>query len=315
MIDYPIKAISCRYGVIEAPDWPEDLIVKSLRLHGEWAECETALLSTLMYDNESFWDVGAFLGTFSLSLEKRVSLQNVVAVEANPSLGIVLKSNLERNLNCEVKVACCAIDKTAGWVAPIAQHTASNHGALSWKTVSEIEPDAVPALTLKELRDLYGEYTTLKIDVEGMELNVLMSDETYLRSQQPLIWAECNEALSSIKLLSMFWWLGYRVHYFAFPAFRSENFFGSLELMYPDAYEAALVAIPANRLVVPNHIMLKEDIISREILTTFDLRKALFDTPRWSQPYWSERNRAELIALLGRISLSQNLSNFLVDTE
>lgn len=43
------------YGELSAPDWEQDLIVRSLRLYGEWAFAEQQLLAPLLRGTDRFW--------------------------------------------------------------------------------------------------------------------------------------------------------------------------------------------------------------------------------------------------------------------
>ena len=52
------------YGKMAVPDWPDDLIVRSLDSLGEWAYLEQQILAQLVRTDDVLWDGGAFLGTF-----------------------------------------------------------------------------------------------------------------------------------------------------------------------------------------------------------------------------------------------------------
>lgn len=303
------------YGALHVPDWPEDLIVRSLRELGEWCAAETALAAGLLEPGESLWDAGAYLGTFSLGVALLTPPGRVVAIEANPAVARALEHNLAL-LPCPAELIASGLAGRPGWLAP-ASEDKDNHGATAFRH-SEEQPASGPAIrcqTLPTLRALHGDYDFLKLDLEGMELDALRGDFPHIRERRPVIWAECNENPESLRLLGALKWLGYDVLYLAFPAFRTANFRGARDLIYPMAYEAALVAAPPERLTAlaatAPSLVPGEDILCRRVQTAYDLRRALYDTPRWSRADWAQLSRAELIARLGKMAKEVRLEAFL----
>lgn len=299
------------YGLLDVPDWESDLIIKSLQMYGEWGAAEVDLLAPLVTSGETVWDIGAFLGTFSLGLARLVAPGKVLAIEANASLRDSLEANLLRNLPCPATVLNIGIGETDGWIAPRTQEEADNHGARAYARAPVETEQTIVSKSLRSLRAVEGDYDVLKIDIEGMEHEAMRGDYAYLKARQPIIWAECNEDPGSLQLLGLFKSLGYDPVYLAFPAFPMANFRNASNLSLPMAYEAALLAAPPDRLERLTGTIAGEDIICRPVNTGFELRKALYDTPRWCTPDWASMNRAELIARLGRQKLGMTLGNFL----
>lgn len=308
-------SLDTRYGAMSAPVWPEDLIVRALRAHGEWGAVETELAARVIRDGCRLWDVGAFLGTFSLGVTQFVTPGAVVAIEANRALLPYLTRNLRRGLPCSAEIVAAGVGARRGWLTPTdATADKVNHGAQAYEYhgAQEGEPDnAVPCFTLAGLRRVHGDYDALKLDIEGAELDALKGDYTYIKENQPVLWIECNETPQSLELLSALRSLGYAPLYLAFPAFRRDNFRGNPDLIHPMAFEAALVAARPGVLDGVDWQVAGEEIIMRPVMTHGDLRRALFDTPRWSRQDWLELGRAELIARLGRGQRGQTLAEFL----
>lgn len=303
------------YGALRIPDWPDDLIVRSLRQLGEWCAAESNLAAVLLEPGETLWDGGAFLGTFALGVAARSAPARVVAIEANPAVRAALAHNLAL-LPFPSELVAQGLGARPGWLVP-ADEDPLNHGATAYRH-TENAPGSGPAIrcrSLSELRKTFGDYDFLKLDLEGMELETLRGDLAFLQQRKPVIWTECNERPESLHLLSALKWLKYEVLYVAFPAFRKVNYHRCADLIFPMAYEAALVAAPADRLLrladQASDLVLGEDILHRPVATAYDLRRALWDTPRWAQAAWVGLSRAELIARLGRISKGQGLKDFL----
>ena len=169
------------YGTIQVPSWPDDLIVRSLRQLGEWCAAETILASALLEPNDTLWDAGAFLGTFSLGVAKEKPTVKIVAIEANAGILPVLSKNLER-LSCDVQVVSCGLAAKTGWLTPIGAE-AHNHGATRY--VYSSEPSncqlSTSCRTLADLRAEHGNYDMLKLDLEAY---LVRSSRLLVRSEE-----------------------------------------------------------------------------------------------------------------------------------
>jgi FkbM family methyltransferase len=312
------------YGRITTPEWPDDIIVRSLSSLGEWSYLEQQILARLVRSGDVLWDGGAFLGTFGIGVSQIAGhagqpLAKLVAIEPGAALRVCLAENLRRNAACDHLMLSCALGAEAGRLLPdtTADSVAGNHGALAYHAAPRAQDErgmeSIECLPLWHLRKRHSDYDILKLDVEGMEVEALKGDFDHIRARKPVIWAECNEALSSILLLEAMVAAGYAPMYVAFPAFRQANYRGVVDLPYPMAYEAALLAAPPERLKGLDVSGLGEEIIVKPVTTSWDLRQALWTTPRWSDPTWARASRAELVALMGRMSRGETLIAFLND--
>lgn len=307
------EILTTLYGPLHVPHWPTDLIIRALQQHGEWGETETDVLAPVLKAGDRLWDVGAYLGTFSLSLAAKAQLGGIVAIEANPVLASYLDDNLRANAArvSSAVLAPCGVGDLGGWLIMDGAGEPNNRGATSWIWAAEYQPNAIRCSSLAELRSEYGGYDVLKLDLEGMEFAALKGDYGYIKERKPVIWAECNETAQSMKLLGMLIWLGYDVVYLGFPAFRRDNFLDCADLIYPFAYEANLLAAPPSRLSKIDPTSFGHDLIFRHVQSSADLRSALYDTPRWCRPEWLSLNRAELVARLGRADQQKSIADFL----
>lgn len=306
--------IATVYGLISAPDAADDLIVRALNMYGEWSFAEQILIAPLLRDKDSVWDAGAFLGTFGVGLVQLAGItpNRLVAVEPNPEVLPYTQKNLENNLSFPTFVAPFAVGDSDIELVRREDTGEGNAGSIGYMPAPN-NKGTIKAKSLKELRAKFGNYDCLKLDIEGMENQAIRGDIEFIQKHRPVIWAECNEEPNSILLLEALVWLGYEPLYVAFPAFRAANFNGCDDKIYPIAYEAGLLAAPKERLASFTGKVDGEDIIVRPVRTSFDLRKALWATPRWGEADWTEMSRPELIALLGRQKLQQDLALFLTD--
>lgn len=296
------------------PEMEDDLISGALKALGEWGRVESFLLASLLRPDDRFWDVGAFIGTCTLGVERHLTLKKTVSVEANSSMLGYLRDNLARNAKSPNVVEGCAVSATSGQLFAASANSA-NLGAQCFTSHAEHpESLSVEACTLAQLRARNGDYDALKLDIEGMELDALKGDIEYLRAHKPLLWVECNEDHVSIELMAAMKWLGYDPIYVAFPAFSRRPYRNSAKAPFALAYEAALVAGPTDRV---QHLSapVDEEILLRPVATAGDLRRAMWDTPRWTKPEWAVLSRVELLARLGRMTTGARFADFLLRGE
>lgn len=302
------------YGDLNVPDWKSDLIVRTLEIYGEWALSEQLLLAAMVRETDTLWDVGAFLGTFGLGVSQLAPKPpaHLVSVEPSPVFRPFLTENLQMSAPCPFRIAPFAVAQSNGWLRPQSGGQ-NNAGAIAYEHTDEESAGTVPCRSLASLRAEFGDYDVLKLDVEGMELEAVHGDIEFIKEHHPTIWAECNDDISSLKLLEAFVWLNYEPVYVAFPFLRNANFNHSRDRIFPMAYEAVLLAAPQDRLADFKGKVEGEDIIVCPVTTSYDLRRALWATPRWSLQEWTDMSRPELIALLGRQHQKQDLAEFLND--
>lgn len=301
------------YGPMSVPPG-EDLIACTLASHGEWSYAEAQLLAPLSRPTDAVWDIGAHIGTFSLGLAGLAPPARVVAIEASGAAFSLLDENFARNLAVPFDIRNLAVTRTTGGQLRALVAQPGNAGSTRFTPAGpEAAGDAVPGRSLRDLRAELGDYDMLKLDIEGAELDALRGDLDYLRARKPVIWAECNESPASLPLFGALKWLGYQPLYVAYPAFRQRNFNACPEPPFPCAYEAGLLAAPAERLATFKPQVAGEDLIVRPLATSFDLCRALWDTPRWAKGEWARLSRPELIARLGRVSAGKDLRAFCGD--
>lgn len=305
------------YGTLSLPPHIEDLVIFALREYGEWAFTEHNLFAQLIREGSRVWDAGAFIGTFGLgavqSAQRKIRVaHSLLSIEPSLALRPYIQNNLFNNCPCSWDIASVAVALQEGSLFSDEQDE-TNHGAQSYSQMATHQSSVkVPALPLWKLRIKYGDYDCIKLDLEGMEADALRSDFEYLEAVQPNIWIECNEDLKSIEILDLLVAAGYDPMYIAFPAFRTDNYSSNPNILYPLAYEAALVAGKPDHLQRLIQALDAPHIISAPVKTAWDLRQILWRTPRWGETAWAQYSYAELIALMGRFTLDQSLDTFLL---
>lgn len=137
---------------------------------GGWEPLETQVILAALKPGDTFVDVGANIGFFSLLARQRVGATGRVhAIEATPSTADLLAANIARNAADSIHVHRCAAGDHDGAVTMVV-HDAGNIGSnhLSFAGVG-------PAIALRRLDQLLGGEVIrlIKLDIEGAEAMAL----------------------------------------------------------------------------------------------------------------------------------------------
>jgi FkbM family methyltransferase len=141
---------------------------------------------------DTFIDIGANIGLMSLIAEKAVGKSgNVWAFEANPKTFQILEKNLDLNATNSIHTFECGLgDKKETKI--LYDNWSINRGAASTVVKGENATETVISiLTLDEV--VVGQSISvdmIKIDVEGMELEVLAGAQQTIEKNQPFLIVE-----------------------------------------------------------------------------------------------------------------------------
>jgi FkbM family methyltransferase len=293
------KSVQTRYGELLVPDIVNDLIINHLEQFGEWAFTETSFISSLLSKDARVLDIGACFGTFSLGLAEGFPQRTFTLIEANPITFPFLQANIDEHL---AKRALCfdqllipegeRVDR--GWISE------SNIGATSFVEPTALTTDVVEievvckSVTLSQVLSESGPFELIKLDIEGMEESIASTFDKLPDLQNSILWIECNESPKSLELCQHLLKLDRSVNYCAFPVFNSENFNGSTRSIYPFAFESGLLIGDIDE-PKPNSDKGLSPIF-RPINSTFDLKEAMWHTPRWGLRGWENLQLNSLIA-------------------
>lgn len=181
----------------------DDTIGASLLSYGEWAESEIYLLSHIIRPNDHVLDIGANIGCHSLAFSRLVGPNGLVlAMEAQPMVFQLLAANMATNGAFQVKCLNVLVGSKEGNLRlPLGESAGSaNFGAVSFVKFMDGDPtpkpsDGAPVILVPcsmisvDSMEL-PRCDVIKIDVEGMELDVLRGSHQTILKNRPVIYFE-----------------------------------------------------------------------------------------------------------------------------
>lgn len=252
-----LEVFDCRYGSMLAFS-ADNVISRSLRLYGEWAEHELHVLRPFVAAGTVVVDIGANIGTHVLPFSHWVGAGRVIAIEAQPTVCQVLSANCRRNgrYNVDVINAICA--ETSGRrVCYLNYNDEQNVGGISfsevkargWRKLLRWLPGFndprvvdVPVIALDDL-SLTETVSLVKIDIEGMELDALRGAHATIARFRPAIFFEQNDAKRLSDTYDYLAAAGYRMFWLETHPFNRNNYRGDTENIWWRT-ETGVIAIP-----------------------------------------------------------------------
>lgn len=236
------KLKTCRHGFLVFNR--NDLYVgRSLDVYGEFSEAEITLLCRLARMGAVVVDVGACMGTHALALAKAVGPNGTVhAFEPQRLFFQTVCANLALNSLANVFVHHAALSDRPGTLfAPILDPCQpANFAGLSLRAEPPGEP--VPAVTLDWLR--LERVDLIKIDVEGMERQVLDGAVRTIERFHPVLYVENDRNELADELMARITTLGYRMYWHFPPLYNPANFLKNPENVFGEVVSLNLLCLP-----------------------------------------------------------------------
>jgi FkbM family methyltransferase len=230
--DARVRLVLCRHGWFHVLD-TDTFVGRSLINYGEWTEAECALLASHLRPGDNVIDVGAHVGTHAVPLARAIAPSGVlIAFEPQGFLFDLLGANLSRNGfgNARLFKAGCGERWATATISTPDYGRPANFGALSLTPLERWRADAggaerhtVSLVPIDGCCDL-NHLSLIKVDAEGMELDVLQGAEQVIRRFRPIIYVENEDPARSEALLQWLTNAGYDLYWHAVPLFPEVNF-------------------------------------------------------------------------------------------
>lgn len=256
-----------------------DMVSEYADLYGEWQETEVALFRDLLRPHSNVIEVGAHIGMHSVPLSRIASRGRVICFEPQRIIHQILAANCALNNCTNVDTEHMAVgDYTGDVEIPCSTYDdAWNYGSFSivegfnaegrFTGEQWMEKVRVTRLDDHPLAAGLEALRLLKIDVEGLEVNVLDGAQELIKRHRPCLFVENNRAQTGDLLIQKIESLSYDSYWFCSERFSPRNFNGETRKVGGGDYN--MVCFPREGRVDPGPmIRVKEfaDLASGRVL-------------------------------------------------
>lgn len=201
---------------------------KCLDIYGEFSDSEIDIFRRFIKPNMLVIDVGSNIGIHTLEMSKLAKI--VISIESERLLYQTTCANIALNDRRNVVALHAAAAEEIGSlkIPNIDFNVDGNFGCM--QAMGHNAGDVVRKLTLDSL-DL-KECGFIKIDVEGMELNVINGALKLIQKHRPILYIENDRKDKSEALIQKLLDLNYRLYWHFPPLFNPNNFAGNKENIF-----------------------------------------------------------------------------------
>ena len=239
------RVCECRYGP-QVYNRHDRYVGRSLELYGEFSPGEADLFRQVIRPGDIVVEAGANVGAHTLHLARLVgSGGRILAFEPQRLCFQALCATMALNSIPHAYCHHLALGDRRGavLVPQLDPHRSHNFGGLSLARPGR--PEASEPVAVAPLDDFRPSRCRLiKVDVEGMELEVLRGADATIRSCRPVLYVENDRRENSPVLLSHIVELGYSIYLHNPPLFAPGNFRGNGENVFGRVVSKNLLCLP-----------------------------------------------------------------------
>jgi len=238
----PLRLKSCRHGLMlfHAND---RYVGRSLDTYGEYSEFEVQLFQRILRPGMVALDVGANIGAFTVVLARGVFPGgSIIAIEAQRILHQVLCANIALNgiRNVRTLQAGAGRERATARAPHIDFSGGGNFGGVALTPAGAGEP--VDIIPIDEIAIEACHF--IKIDVEGMESDVLEGAAKTISRHRPVLYVENAFTDKSPGLIAQLHDLSYRLYRHVPPLFNPGNLFGHARDIFDGIVSYNMLCVP-----------------------------------------------------------------------
>jgi len=227
----------------------DQFLGRSLREYGEWAKKELDFIGMLIEPGAIVIDAGAYIGTHSMAFSDFVGSEGeVYSFEPHPTYFKLLRKNREDNqlLNVHLHNQGLSVRPGKLWVHDVNVQETNSFGSVKLEAGSSNNKKLAVDITTIDSLELKS-CSFIKVDVEGMEKEVLAGGQKTIQQFKPFVYAECNSADDAWPVAQLMREFGYKIYLYSEIAFNCDNYRNNPVNIFNDARELALVCVPSAR--------------------------------------------------------------------
>jgi FkbM family methyltransferase len=216
---------NCRYGQMIYPE-RDAYVGRSLAQYGEFSEGEAEFFKACIKPGDLVVEAGANIGAHTVLFARLVGQAGgVLAFEPQPVLFQALCANLALNNIDVARAEKCGLGERPHVLhLPIIDYEKNgNFGGVSLDRVKDGISVPVRQLDVFNLRRC----DFIKIDVEGMERQVIEGAANTIYDHRPILFVENDRAAKSADLIQLLLAMKYSLWWHVAPLFNADNFAGN----------------------------------------------------------------------------------------
>lgn len=254
LVNEHIALKRCRHGWFMF-NRNDKFVGRSLERYGEWCQSELDILTPLLRPGRVVLDIGAFIGSHTVYFAQQVGPHGrVYAFEPQRHAFQMLCGNVALNALTNVTCLPCVVGKETGMrrLGELSQTVAENFGG----TQALVVPAGEPTRTIRVDDMELLRCDVMKIDVEGMEMDVLAGAAGTIERFKPMIYCENNRSDRSSQILGELTRHGYKIWWHILNYYNPNNYFAEKENIF-SAYwpEANILCVHESARVVVKNLM------------------------------------------------------------
>lgn len=204
----------------------DDPIGACLHYYGEWAQQEMDLFDLFLSENSNVIDVGANIGTHSVYFSKKCNKGNIFAVEPQIYISEFLNANLLLNgcFNVVPVRAACGSEEKEVRILNIDPFSGQKVNYGEFKLNDHKDKGLITSCIKLDSFLKYGiPFHFIKLDVEGLEVDVLNGAEELINKYHPMLYIEFNNKSGNDELLNKIYSLEYTPYWHIYTKHNPNN--------------------------------------------------------------------------------------------
>ena len=228
--DY-LRVRPCRRGIF-AYSVNDIILGRSLDLYGEWFEPHLELMLEIISDDDVVIDVGANIGPHTIAMATKLQPTGgmVFAYEPQRLVFQNLCANISLNRLFNVFAHHAVVGAKPGKKPVPTLHPQLPQSTTGVDLRQTIEGEETPMIRLDDL--LIGRCKLLKIDVEGMEPDVLDGAKKLLANTRPVLVIEATDLAVTPAILKRVFAAGYHSWWHIADYYNPNNFRGNADNIF-----------------------------------------------------------------------------------
>ncbi|SKB37856.1 FkbM family methyltransferase [Malaciobacter marinus] len=223
-------------------------IGKSMENYGEYSSFETNLFEDFCLSGDTVIEVGSNIGVHTQELASMVTQAGkVFAFEPQRVVFQTLCANLSLNSISNVYAYNFAVGSENKQIniPKLDYSKQNNYGGISLKEVKDGEE--VQQVTLDFFENKLSSLKFIKVDVEGMEYDVLKGSSNLIKKYKPILYLENDRIEHSQRVLDYLLSLGYEIYWHLPPLYNPDNFFKNKNNIFKNLISINILCLPKDK--------------------------------------------------------------------